>query len=368
MIVVCLVTILIGGCTCGKILRHRTSGIEDYSIFPYRELKASDMPFEFTTADSLVAHSAFPAERRAELDQLLEKNDTVAFLVIRKDTLLFENYYHDHADTALSLSFSMAKSFLSILVGCAIDDGYIESVDQPVTDYVPELKTNGFDEVTLKHLLQMTSGMDYTESDNPFGIHPRFYYGENLEEMLLELGLRRSPGKYFEYKSGDNQLLGLILSRALAPVTITEYMQTRIWEPLGMEFGGMWSIDHESVGLEKTFCCLAARARDFAKLGGLYLNDGNWKGEQIVSAEWVRQSTRLDISDGSSWEYQYQWWLPDAYGTDFMAAGHLGQYVYVSPKHKMVLVRLGKSRGNLKSDDWKDFLASIVAEVSRSYD
>ncbi len=228
-----------------------------------------------------------------------------------------------------------------------------------------ELKANGFDEVTLEHLLQMTSGMDYTESDNPFGIYPRFYYGDNLEEMLLEMGLRHSPGKYFEYKSGDNQLLGLILSRALSPMTITEYMQTRIWGPLGMEYDGMWSIDREPDGLEKTFCCLAAPARDYAKLGRLYLDGGNWNGEQIVSREWVRKSTRLDISDGSSWEYQYQWWMPDAYGSDFMAAGHLGQYVYVSPRHKVIIVRPGKSGGNLKSDDWKDLLASILAEVRR---
>jgi CubicO group peptidase (beta-lactamase class C family) len=132
-----------------------------------------------------------------------------------------------------------------------------------------------------------------------------------------------------------------------------------------MEFDGIWSIDHGPGGLEKTFCCLAASARDFAKFGRLYLNGGNWNGEQIVSRAWVRESTRLDISDGSSSEYQYQWWLPDAYSTDFMAAGHLGQYVYVSPKQRVIIVRLGKSQGKLKRRNWEAFLASIVAEVRR---
>jgi len=364
-IAVCLVTILIGGCTCGKILRHRHAGIEDYGIFPYRELKASADPFKFIKADSLTIELALPAYRRTQLDGILLENDTVAFLVIRKDTLLFERYYQEYADTSLSLSFSMANSFLSILIGCAIDDGYIESVNQPVIDYVPELRANGFDKVTLRHLLQMTSGMDYEESDNPFGLQARFYYGENLEEMLLELKLSHTPGMYFEYRSGENQLLGLILSRALPSMTITEYMQARLWEPLGMEYDGLWSVDHEPGGLEKTFCCLAARARDYAKMGRLYLNGGNWKGEQIVSSAWVRESTRLDITDGSSSEYQYQWWLPDAYGTDFMAVGLLGQYVYVSPKHEVIVVRLGKSEGEIQRYQWEDFLASIVAEVTR---
>jgi CubicO group peptidase (beta-lactamase class C family) len=259
----------------------------------------------------------------------------------------------------------VAKSLLSILIGCAIDDGYIESVNQPVTDYVPELRANGFDKVTLRHLLQMTSGMDYEESDSPFGLQARFYYGENLEEMLLDLKLRHSPGVYFDYKSGENQLLGLILSRALPSMTITEYTQARIWEPLGMEYDGLWSVDHEPGGLEKTFCCLAARSRDYAKIGRLYLNGGNWNGQQIVSSAWVRESTRLDISDGSSAEYQYQWWLPDAYGTDFMAVGLLGQYVYVSPKHDVIIVRLGKSEGQIERYQWEDFMAAIVAEVSR---
>ena len=362
---VSVAAILIGGCTYGRIIRHLHAGIEDYDIFPYRELEASTAPFRFTVADSLATEKSFPAYRRAGLDQILERNDTVAFLVIRRDTLLLERYYHGHADTSLSLSFSMAKSLISILVGCAIDDGYIESVSQPVTDYVPELRANGFDEVTLRHLLQMTSGMDYAEDENPFGLQARFYYGDDLEEMLLDLKLRHTPGKYFEYKSGDNQLLSLVLSRALRSMTITEYTQARIWEPLGMEYDGLWSIDHEPGGLEKTFCCLAARARDYAKLGRLYLKDGNWNGEQIVSSDWVRESTRLDISEGSSAEYQYQWWLPDAYGTDFMAVGLLGQYVYVSPEHEVILVRLGRSEGELERYQWEEFLASIVTEAGR---
>jgi CubicO group peptidase (beta-lactamase class C family) len=366
------------GCTMWRTIRHSSSGIDDYKIFPYRELRASGKPFRFeriSPEDSLDldaprtdtpgAFRTFTPKRRAKLTDFLETNDTVAFLIVRSDTIVFEEYYRGYADSVPSLSFSMAKSFLSILIGCAIDDGYITSVDQVVTEYVPELEETGFEEVTLEALLQMTSGMDYKESDNPFGIHPRFYYGDNLEAMLLELRVKGSPGKYFRYKSGENQLLGLILSRALSPMTITGYMQERIWDPLGMEFGGMWSIDHEPDGLEKTFCCLAARARDYAKLGRLYLHKGDWNGEQIVSAEWVRQSTKIDISSGSAWDYQYQWWIPSTDTDDFMAVGHLGQYVYVSPENDVVIVRLGKGRGKLDTDGWKRSLGQIAIEVGR---
>jgi CubicO group peptidase (beta-lactamase class C family) len=238
-------------------------------------------------------------------------------------------------------------------------------VSQPVTDYVPELGANGFDKVTLRHLLQMTSGMTCKEGSNPLGPDAQFYYSENLEKTLFDVGLRSTPGMYFRFKSGDSQLLGLILSRALPSMTITEYAQIRIWEPLGMEYDGLWSVDREPGGLEKTFCCLAARARDYAKMGRLYLHRGDWNGKRIVSGSWVRESTRLDIGNGSSSEFQYLWWLPDAYGSDFMAVGHKGQYVYVSPKNDVIIVRLGKSEGEIRRYQWEDFLASIVAEVRR---
>jgi CubicO group peptidase (beta-lactamase class C family) len=257
----------------------------------------------------------------------------------------------------------MAKSFLSILIGCAIDDGYIRSVDQPVTDFVPELAANGFERVAIRHLLQMTSGMDYVENDNPFGIHPRFYYTTHLEDEILKLKLHGEPGQRYSYKSGENALLGLILTRALKTKTITDYMQERLWEPLGMEYNGAWSLDHTGDGLEKTWCCLSATARDFAKFGRLYLNHGNWNGKQIVSQSWVEQSTKIDTSEGSPWNYQYQWWLVSKDSSAYMAIGHLEQYLYVDPAKQLIVVRLGKSPGNLERQDWLSILTFLSEEV-----
>ena len=345
--------------TVFRIIRYNTSGIEDYQIFPSRSLQASKTPFYFSENPAKVFNYASITvgnDKDIPLDTLLQANDTTAFIIIKSDNILYENYYNGGVQSAPSLAFSMTKSMLSILIGCAIEDGYIQSVNQPVTDYVPELSLSGFDYVTIRHLLQMTSGMDYVENDNPFGVHPRFYYTTNLEKEILKLKAPNMSGQKFKYKSGENALLGLILTRALKTKTITTYMQERLWEPLGMEYNGQWSIDHEGDGLEKTWCCLSATARDFAKFGRLYLNGGDWNGAQIISKSWVEQSTRLDTEEGSAWNYQYQWWLPSKNSNAYMAIGHLGQYLYIHPEKQVIIVRLGKSEGTLSRENWLELL------------
>jgi CubicO group peptidase (beta-lactamase class C family) len=200
--------------TVFRIIRYNLSGIDDYKIFPNRHLQASQTPFHFIEGSDqsrVPQMITFGAGRVIPLDELLTSNDTVAILIIKNDTILLERYDDGYRNSSPSFSFSMAKSFLSILIGCAIDDGYIQSVDQPVTDFVPELAKSGYEHVAIKHLLQMTSGMDYVENDNPFGIHPRFYYTSNLESEIVKLKLAEEPGQRFVYKSGDNALLGLIL-------------------------------------------------------------------------------------------------------------------------------------------------------------
>jgi CubicO group peptidase (beta-lactamase class C family) len=130
-----------------------------------------------------------------------------------------------------------------------------------------------------------------------------------------------------------------------------------------MEYDGAWNIDHEGDGLEKTWCCLSATARDYAKFGRLYLNDGDWNGEQIVSRSWVEQSTKIDTDEGSAWNYQYQWWLVSEDSRAYMAIGHLEQYIYVNPEKKVVIVRLGKSGGDLDREQWLAILTFLAEHV-----
>jgi len=293
-------------------------------------------------------------DQRVPFESYLKDNKTVAFLIIKNDSIQYERYWNGYNAASIVPSFSVAKSITSILIGCALDDKLIQSVDEPITNYIPELRKNGFDRVTIEHLLQMTSGMDFNEGYyNPFGHVATFYYGTNLRKAIKKLKLKRAPGENFEYVSGNTQLLGLILERALKTKTVSTYLQEKLWIPLQMEHDASWSLDRQKEGLEKTFCCINATARDYAKIGRLYLNGGNWNGKQIVSRSWVEQSTTPSQSSGSESYYQYQWWIPSK-GT-FLAQGILGQYIYVDPSKNLIIVRLGANKG--EADWWQVFAA-----------
>lgn len=356
-IAVLMITASLGltSCQLGRFVFYNFADINDHKKFPSRPLTANPSPFNFQTTEA----GKFPKELNGiAFDKYLEDNKTVAFLIIKNDTIQYEKYFKGYDQKSIVPSFSMAKAVTSILIGCAIDDGLIKSVDEPITNYIPELTKNGFNKVTIKHLLQMTSGIKFNESYvNPFGDAASFYYGRNLRREIGKMKLKSEPGKKFAYASGNTQLLGLVLERSLKDKSITAYLQQKIWTPLGMEHDASWSIDRKNNGLEKTFCCLNARARDFAKLGRLYKNKGNWNGEQIVSPSWVEASTKLDTANGSASFYQYQWWLPTP-EEDFMAEGILGQFVYVHPTKDLIIVRLGKKEGKAA---WESLFTSLAS-------
>jgi CubicO group peptidase (beta-lactamase class C family) len=354
-----IVGFLINSCQLGRFIVYNFADIKDHKKFPSRPLRKEGPTFTFYHTDKgkFPKSASAKGQKEESFDSYLEKTKTVAFLIIRHDTIQYEKYFKGYDQESIVPSFSMAKSVTSILIGCAIDDGYIKSVDESVCNYISELKKNGFEKVTLKHILQMTSGIDFNESYvNPFGDAASFYYGLNLRKQIAKMKLKKEPGIEFEYVSGNTQLLGLVLERALKNKTITQYLQEKLWTPLGMEYDATWSIDSKKSGLEKTFCCLNARARDFAKIGRLYKNKGNWNGKQVVSQKWVEESTKTDLTEGSVPYYQYQWWLPTP-GIDFMAEGILGQFIYVNPSKDLVIVRLGKKEGGA---DWWNIFTSLA--------
>ncbi len=350
---------LLPSCKVWRFVVYNFADISDYKKFPSRPLHSDSIKFQFPVASPGVVRAKNYSEstNAALFDKYLEDNHTVAFLIIRHDTIQYEKYFGGYDRESIVPSFSMAKSVTSILIGCAIDDGLIKSVDEPVTAYIPELTKKGFEKVKIRHLLQMTSGIKYNESYyNPFGDAASFYYGQNLRHEIEKMKLKSEPGIKFEYASGNSQLLGLILERALKTKTVTQYLQEKLWTPLGMEYDASWSIDRKVNGLEKTFCCINARARDFAKIGRLYKNNGNWNGKQIVSQKWVEESISIDTTSGGNKNYHYQWWMPSDKG-DFMAVGILGQVIYVNPSEDVVIVRLGKKRGETQ---WWSLCQSIA--------
>lgn len=348
----------LSSCKIGRFVYYNFADIKDYRKFPSRTVVNTAAPYRFhQSAEGRIPRELHIDGQTYPFEQYLEDNQTVAFLVIQNDTIQYEKYFSGYDAASIVPSFSVAKSITSILIGCAIDDKLISSVQDPVTRYIPELRKNGFDKVTIEHLLQMTSGLKYNEGyTNPFGDVATFYYGRNLRKAIKKMKLKSDPGVQFEYASGNTQLLGLVLERALKTKSVSDYLQEKLWQPLGMEYDASWSIDKKKNRLEKTFCCINARARDFAKIGRLYLNKGNWNGQQIVSASWVAQSTKNnDTRNGSAWYYQYQWWMPSNHG-DFLARGILGQYIYVYPEKNLVIVRLGKKLGKA---NWPQLLSSL---------
>lgn len=350
---------LLSACQIGRFVFYNFADIKDHKKFPSRALIAPTQKFNFKVA----LQNKFPKKittknkKDINFDNFLNAHKTVAFMIIQNDSIYYEKYFKGYNESSIVPSFSMAKSVTSILIGCAIDDGLIKSVDEPITNYLPQLQENGLNKVTIKHLLQMTSGIKFNESYfNPFGHAASFYYGRKLRNSVNKLKLKDEPGSKFNYISGNTQVLGMILEKALNGKTITDYLQEKIWQPLGMEYDASWSIDKKQNGVEKTFCCINGRAKDYAKLGRLYLNNGNWNGKQIVSENWVKESTKIDTSNGSAAYYQYQWWILGKNG-DYMAEGILGQFIYVNPAKHLIMVRLGKNTGGVQ---WWQFFQKIA--------
>ena len=303
----------------------------------------------------------------------LDSSGTTAFLVVRDDELLYERYFKGYDESSIHTSFSMAKSFASALVGIAIEEGHIERVDEPITNYIPELreKDERFESITIRHLLTMSSGIRYEEGgDWPWSEDAddtKTYYATDLRKLALSCWIEGEPGEYFEYNNYNPLLVGLILERA-TEMPVAHYLQEKLWKPMGMEADGSWSLDSTSSGFEKMESGVNARARDFARFGMLFAKQGNWEGKQLISQGWIDESTRVDTSTDPSQNYQYFWWvnMPDGETSHFSARGKYGQYIYVAPEKDLVIVRLGKEEGEQEYGYWISFFEEVAAELDVS--
>lgn len=281
-------------------------------------------------------------------DSLMKAIQAHAFVIIKNDTLIHEQYWDGYSDTSHTNSFSMAKSYTGALLGCAISDGYIKSIDEPVSKYIPEFKEGWRSGITLKHLVTMTSGIDFDESyGNPFSFPAEGYYGSNLLKACTDYkDGKREPGLVFDYLSGNTALLGYCITKAVGK-PLASYLSEKLWVPLGCEHTAYWSLDKKD-GLEKAFCCINSNARDFARMGKLYMHHGQWNGRQLVDSAYVESSiVPFDCkeTDGSkNHTYGYGWWLTEHNGLRvYYMQGMLGQYVICVPEKQLVLCRLARS-------------------------
>ncbi|MCD4696875.1 MAG: beta-lactamase family protein, partial [Bacteroidales bacterium] len=217
-----------------------------------------------------------------------------------------------------------------------------------------------FDKITIEDLLNMRSGIDFNESySSPFADMAKYYYGTDLKKYITKLKIKKPPGQIYDYISVNTLLEGLIVERA-TNTKLNEYLERKIWVPLGMESDASWSIDSEKNQTFKAFCCINAIARDFAKFGRLYLNNGNWNGQQIVPKNWVIKSTSImnDSRDSQAYPYTYHWRVLE--NGAFFAKGILGQYIFVYPEKDLVFVRLGKDYAGI---DWADFFLKLSGQI-----
>jgi len=349
-----------------------TGTVYDYDIFPGRPLTASPEPYYFKSQpDEARIQSLFQANPKVDkLENFLTGTGTQAFIVIQNDVILYENYFNGTQRDSLVTSMSVAKSFDSALIGIAISEGYLKSVDDPITDYLPELaaRDQRFQNITIRHLLTMQSGLRYDEDRPLSSSDGSLTYGFNdLRHLALtETEIVGQPGERWLYNNYNPLLLGMVLERVTGK-TVTAYLQEKIWSRVGMEFDGSWSLDSETSSFEKMESGINARAIDFAKFGRLFLNHGNWNGDQIIPAEWVNESTEKEqsISLGGDEYYKYMWWgMGREQGYDYFAAGNLGQIIYISPSKSLIIVRNGEKYGlQEEGAAWLDILSQFANAI-----
>ncbi len=338
-----------------KVLKYRTPNAETYKVFPQEVSHRSDSVFHFIRSakqrndlDTLRVRDG--DSRYISLKDYLKNGQVNAFIVIRNDSILYERYAKRYSDSTLTSIFSGAKSMISIAVGQALAERSIKSLDDKVTQYIPELKSNpAFEQITLKNLLDMKSGLEFRDAFGGivkafFSDEAKYYYTDNMKAQLMRVKLVNQPGTVWVYKSIDPILLGWVLKKATGK-SVAKYFETHVWQKIGTAYHATWGLDQVN-GLTNTASRFQVTAIDFAKIGRLYLNKGKYNGKQVVPESWVNQSTHIRTEKPASakgWQksaHHYLWWIPqEGDKGDYAAEGMLGQRLYVDPKTNTIIVQ-----------------------------
>lgn len=336
---------------------HTTAFLEDYTHFPNREIKkGTAQPWHFAKDYNSI-------EATPTLTKTHKGLQTIAFVIIKNDSIWHESYFDGFDKDSKSNSFSMAKSVVTAALGKAIMQGKIKSLDQKVTDFFPEIKGKFAKEVTVGDLSSMASGLSWDEKYySPFSIVTRAYFDDDLDKVILGLKINEKPGQSFKYLSGATQLLAMCIEKATGEY-VSDYVSKNFWQPMGAENNALWQLDHEPDGIEKAYCCIASNARDFARFGKLYKQNGKWNGEQILDSTFVNKCITPRFKNSP--QYGYGWWMHTIKKKDlFYMRGHLGQFVIVIPEDDLIIVRLGHLKGlQTKSDPHSNDLYVYVEEA-----
>lgn len=345
--------------TSCAVVKYNVPDVTDYKIFDTQVIEKSTIPYEIAYAN---VNTVLPDEflwsmskkegiyyEFASPEAFLEETGTHSLIIIKNDTIVYENYFNGfHADSIQTI-FSVTKAFVAALTGIAIEEGYIKNINQPVSDFIPAFKGKGRENITIEHLLYMTSGLKEEDFKDIIKLG-FFYYAKDQNAKCENLKMRYEPGTKFQYSSMTTQILGMCLEKATGK-PFAEYLKEKIWEPLGMEYDALISTDKQ--GEAKQYGGLSANPKDLAKFGLLYLKKGRWNGKQIIPEHWVEATQARDTIEGRSHAYSNCFWL-DTYPlenkfnkNDFFAGGFKGQIIYVNPENNTVIVRTGKSESTV---------------------
>jgi CubicO group peptidase (beta-lactamase class C family) len=316
---------------------YTTAFLEDYKEFDNVKIE-NDVPQPWPKHKDY--NSVSETER---LQKYNEAYGAIAYVIIKNDSIWFENYYDGFDENSKTNSFSMAKSYVSGLMGKAIEEGYIKSLDQPVSDFFPEFSEGIAAKMTVGDLSSMASGTNWDEKYySPLSITTRAYFDDDLEKVILGLKVVNEPGQAYKYSSGDTQLLAMVIEKATGK-KLYDYLTESFWKPLGSENPALWQVDSEAHDLVKAYCCIASNAKDFARFGKLYKDHGKWRGEQLLDSAFVARSITPRFAESP--QYGYGFWMQKRDGKSFfMMRGHLGQYVIVEPEDNIIIVRLGHQK------------------------
>lgn len=316
---------------------HTTAYLEDYKEF-------DNQPLDIGTPQPWPNHKDYNSVSATEkLTKTNQELGTIAYVIIKNDSIWFEDYYEDFNEASKSNSFSMAKSYVTALLGKAIMQGHIKSLDQPICDFIPEFCDGQAAKVTVGDLSSMSSGSNWDERYySPFSITTRAYFDDDLEKVAESVKIVNEPGQAFKYASGDTQLLAIVLEKATGK-KLYDYLTEELWKPLNCENQALWQVDSKDHDLVKAYCCIASNAKDFARLGKLYKDHGKWNGKQVLDSSFIAKCITPRFPESP--EYGYGWWMKDLGSKHFfMMRGHLGQYVLVEPNDNIIIVRLGHQK------------------------
>lgn len=361
-------SLMFSSCHLVRSLLYLRPDHKDNRKFPKNNMAGASVFFNWEYAKNQIDPKKIKVHYKdgkvAKLDSVLNNTFTNAFMIIKDGKIVLENYFYKYSVNKTHGSFSVSKSMLSTMVGLILEDGLIHSLNEPITKYIPELIQNNpeFGRITIGNIFDMKSGIKIKGKDaNPFGDLAKTYYGNNFSRFLKHIEIDTLPGGPFNYNQTDAQLLTLIITRVTGK-SLSEYFNEKIWSKIGAQ-PAYWNT-YRKDKLEKGFCCYNARVQDYAKFAQLYLQNGNWNGEQLIPKKWIEYTTNKTIDTSSKWEFSFhKYWFPaNDGGSDYTAQGYNRQIIYINPENNIAILRFGQKDD--KSINWEKMMREIVEQIN----